>query len=146
MLAGHLVVRLDQRHGGNAPHAHNDLGPDERHLVAQVAHAGGDLLLLRVAVLRRAALYYIGYVDIAAAVQVDVVQHFIHQLAAAPHKGLSLLVLVLARPLPDEHDLCLGVAHPKDHMVPALAQLAGGAVQRGISQAFPVHHGCRLLL
>lgn len=54
VFLGNLEVGLNQAHGGNPPQAHDDLGPDQGHLVAQVADAGLLLQIQRIPVLRAA--------------------------------------------------------------------------------------------
>lgn len=74
-------------------------------LIFQPVDAGVLLLGQRVAVLGRPALDDVGDVDIPFPVEVDGLEHFIEQLAAAADEGLSLEVFVLAGALADEQYL-----------------------------------------
>ena len=113
--------------GGNASKADYDLGLDQPELLPQPRHAGFALGGQRVAVLGRAALDDVGDIAVLCAVKVDGKQVFVQQLAAAPHKGQTLLVLALAGAL--AHKQHLGVRHalPEHHVRPGGAQLAPGA-------------------
>ena len=76
-------------------------------LLPQPRHTGFALGGQRVTVLGRAALDDVGDIAVFAAVKVDGKQVFVQQLAAAPHKGQTLLILALAGSL--AHKQHLGV-------------------------------------
>ena len=57
-------------------------------------------------------------------------QQPVEQLAAAAHERQALAVLLLARPLADEHQVGRRVAHAEDHLRAALAEAAPGARRR----------------
>ena len=90
VLLGDLEVGLDEPHGGDAAQTYDDLGPDDGHLVAQVADAGVLLRIQGITVLRRTALDHVGDVHVLFSAQVNDLQHVVQQLATPAHKGLSL--------------------------------------------------------
>ena len=141
VLPGDLEVLLDELHGGDAPQTDDDLGPQQRHLVAEIVDAGVLLGVQGVPVLGRAALDDVGDVDVFRPVQVDDGEHLIQQLAAPAHEGLTLQVLVLPGALPHEQDLRVPDPHPEHHMGAGVRQRALLAAQAGLLQLFPVHHG-----
>ena len=64
VFLGDFDVRLDELHGGNATQAHQDLGPQQGELVAEIADAGLLFLGLGVPVHRGAAFHNIGDIHI----------------------------------------------------------------------------------
>ena len=78
-------------------------------------------------VLGRAAFDDVGNVAVFAPVQIDGKQVFVQQLAAAPHKGQTLLILILAGAF--AHKQNFGIFHTltEHHIGAGLAQLAAGA-------------------
>ena len=139
VLQRDLEIRTDQLHGTDAAEAHDDLGLHQRPLPPQEAAARVLLRIHRIAVLRRAALDGIGDVD-AAPVQSDHVQHVVQQLAAPPHKGLALHILVGAGGFSDKHDLRVRPSYAEHHVLPGVRQRAGMAVQALLPQRFPLVH------
>ena len=129
VLFGDLEILPDEAHGGNAAQADDDLGAEQRHLVAEIADAGLHLHVEGVPVLGRTAFDRIAD-EYLGPVQVDEGEHIVQQLARLAHEGLAGQILLFAGSLPDEHDL--GVPSPvaEDHVVPGLGQgalLAGEA-------------------
>ena len=96
-------------------------------LLPQPRHTGFALGGQRVAVLGRAALDDVGDIAVFAAVKVDGKQVFVQQLAAAPYKRQTLLVLALAGALAHKQHLSVRHALPEHHVRPGGAQLAPGA-------------------
>ena len=124
MLPGDFEIRLDETHGGDPPQTDDDLWTDEGHLVAKVVNTGVLLRIQRVPVLRRTAFDDVGDVHVFLPAQIDELQHLVQQLAAPPHKGLTLEVLIFAGALSNEHDLRVPDAHAEYHMVPGVRQRA----------------------
>ena len=142
MLLGDLKVLLDQAHRRHPADADDDGRAEDGHLVAQPADAGFDLPRGGVPVLGRAALHHIGDVDILLSGKPGVLQHLVQQLAAAPHKGLPLLVLVFSGALPNEQNFCPWGPHAEDHIAAGGCQAAVLALQHLFSQFVQifVHH------
>src|SRR5215216_6273991 len=102
-------VLVDDRLRGGATEAEYDLRLDRLDLALQVGVAGPDLTCLRLAVFHPAALldggtalHDVGQVDLLPG-QVHGGQDVVEQLARPPHEGQPSGVLVLPRPLADEH-------------------------------------------
>ena len=91
------------------PSVATSVGPDQLDLTEEVRLAGLDLLRLRVAIARRAALEHVRDVDVRAR-QSDPVQELLEQLAGLADEGNALLILVVAGRLADEHHLGVRVA------------------------------------
>ena len=138
VLLGDLQIRLDQLLPGDPPQAHQDLGPQQGELVAQVANAGFLLLRQGVPVLGRPALDDVGDVHVGVPVQVYSSQHLVQQLATPAHKGFPLQVFVFAGAFPHKHHLGLGVPHAKHHVVAGFAQPALPAGKAGFFQFVPM--------
>ena len=96
-------------------------------MLPQPGHTGFALSRLGVTVLRRAALDDVCNIAVLRAVKVDGKQIFVQQLAAAPHKGQTLLILILAGAF--AHKQNFGIFHTltEHHIGAGLAQLAAGA-------------------
>jgi hypothetical protein len=127
MLLGHGEILSDHPLGGNAAKADHDLWLQQAELLPQPGHTGFALSRLGVTVLRRAALDDVCNIAVLRAVKVDGKQIFVQQLAAAPHKGQTLLVLALAGALAHKQHLSVRHALPEHHVRPGGAQLAPGA-------------------
>ena len=140
MLPGDLEILPYQLHGRNAPQAHNDLGPQKRHLPPQIADAGVLFHIQRIPVLGRTALDDVGDVH-RLPLQADHFQHIIQQLPGGAHEGHALCVLVGPGSLTDEQDLRLSASHAEHHIFPRPAQGAGLAVFTFGFQFFPFGHG-----
>ena len=138
MLFGDLQVRLNQLLARDASQTHQDLGPQQGELVAQVADAGILLSGQGVPVLGRAALDNVGDVHVGVPVQVHGGQHFVQQLSAPAHKGFTLQVLVFTGAFSHEHHFGFGISHPEHHMVPRLAQGTFFTGQTGLLQFLPM--------
>ena len=127
MLLGHGEILSDHPLGGNAAKADHDLWLQQAELLPQPGHTGFALSRLGVTVLRRAALDDVCNIAVLRAVKVDGKQIFVQQLAAAPHKGQTLLILILAGAF--AHKQNFGIFHTltEHHIGAGLAQLAAGA-------------------
>ena len=145
VLPGDLEVLLDELHGGDAPQTDDDLGPQQRHLVAEIVDAGVLLGVQGVPVLGRAALDDVADVHVLLPAQPDEGEHLIQQLPRLAHKGDALLVLVLPGALPHHHDLRVVRACPEHHMGAGVRQGAPLAVPARLLQLFPAPHGPPLL-
>ena len=86
------------------PEGRDDPRLDQLDLAEEVALAGGDLLGLGIAVPRRAALQDVAHPHVVAR-QPDPVQELAEQLAGRTDERHTLLVLVEARGLADEHQV-----------------------------------------
>jgi hypothetical protein len=106
-----------------APQCHHQLGLDQLDLPVQVRLAGFDLLGQRVAIARRTALDDVGDKDLRA-FQANTLEQFIEKVACRPHEREALLILVEARGLTDEHDLCIRRAHTGHRLGPSPVQEA----------------------
>ena len=139
VLPGDAIVLPDEAHGGDAAQADDDLGPDEGHLVAEIADAGILLGVQGVTVVGGTALDDVGDVHVFLPVQVDELQHVVQQLARPAHKGLALQVLVLPGALAHEQDLRVPAAHAEHHVMPSIRQGAPLTAHAGLLQGVPVH-------
>ena len=63
----------------------------------------------------------------------------VEQLAAAPYKGLALLVLTGTGAFTHKHNLCCGNPLPEHDMGAGVAQCAAAAVQTFILQCLQIH-------
>ena len=79
--------------------------------------------------MRRAAFYNVGNINIFAAVKINGVQIAVQQLAAAPHKGQALFVLLCAGALADKQHLGIRHALAKHHMAALGTKGASAALQ-----------------
>ena len=95
------------------PSVHTTLRADQLHLCEEVPLAGLDLLGLRVAVPRRAALEHIGDVDVGPR-EPDRLEQPLEHLPGLADERRALLVLVEAGRLADEHQVGVRVAR-SDH-------------------------------
>ena len=134
VLLCHLKILLDQADGSHPADADDDGGAEDGGLVAQPPHTGCNLVRGGIPVLGRAALDHIGDVDVPLAGEAGVLQHLIHQLVAAPHKGLPLEVLVFPGAFAYQHDFCPWGAYAKHHVVPGGAKAAALALQHLLPQ------------
>jgi hypothetical protein len=100
---------------------------DQLDLAEQVALACLDLDRLGVTVPRGPALQHVGDEHLPA-LQADLFQQLVEQLAGASYERLALLVLVEARRLADEHQVCVRVAGAEHDVRAALGQRALRAV------------------
>ncbi len=115
---------------------HHEGGVEDLQLAAQEGRAGGHLVRLRVAVAGRPALHDVGDEDVLAA-PADQRQELLQEAAGGAHEGTAEAVLVLAGPLPHEHDLRVRVtltrhglgALLREAAAPAGADLAGDGVE-----------------
>ena len=99
---------------------------DQLDLPEEVRLAGLDLLGLRVAVAGRAALEHVRDVDVRAR-ETDPVQQLLEQLAGLADERHTLLVLVEAGRLADEHQLGVRVAGAEDDLRPRRRERAARA-------------------
>jgi small subunit ribosomal protein S1 len=108
---------------------HQDhLGLDRIDLPLQEGLARVDLVGSGVAVLRRPALHHVGDVHLGSLQTEHVHQHLVEHLPGRPHEGLPGAVLLLPGPLPDDHEVGLGVSDAVDDVATPLAEPAAGAV------------------
>src|SRR5829696_6135796 len=107
---GDAEVLVYDRFRGGPPETEHDLRLYSLDLALQVGIAGPDLTRLRLAVFHPAALldggaalHDVGQVNLLPG-QVHGGQDVVEQLARPPHEGQPSGVLVLPRPLADEHE------------------------------------------
>src|SRR5581483_11696927 len=111
----------------------DDDGLDQLDLAEEMALAGLDLVRLRVAVARRAALEDVRDVDVCAC-EADLCEQLLEQLAGLADERQALLVLVETGRLADEHQVGVRIAGAEDDLRPPLCEAAAGAAGNG----FPV--------
>src|SRR3712207_4503218 len=128
--------------GGGATGAEDDLRPYRLHLSLEVDVAGPDLTRPRLAVLhasplldRCPALDDVREVDVLTS-KTNCRKDVVEQLAGPPDERQPGGVLVLARPLADEHQRRIGIAGPEDRVRPAESQVAPGADRDLTGQLF----------
>ena len=102
---------------------------DELDLLEEVALARLDLVGLRVAVPRRAALDHVGDVDVLAR-EADSGEELVEELPGLADERIALLVLVEAGRLAHEHEVGGGIAHAEDDLRPPRRELAACASRR----------------
>ena len=107
----------------------DDARLDELDLAHEVLRAVLDLPRQRVAVAGRPAAQDVGDEDIGAR-EPDLSEQLVEQLAGGAHERDSLLVLLRARRLPDEHEVGVGVAGSED-------DLRAGARELGAARTDP---------
>ena len=100
----------------------DDARLDQLDLAEEVRLAGLDLVRLRVAVARRAALQDVRDVDVAARVRPIPSSRLLEQLARLADERDALLVLVEAGRLADEHQVGVRVARAEDDLGAALGE------------------------
>ena len=104
----------------------DELRLDQLDLPEEVRLARLDLVGLRIAVPRRAALDHVGDVDVGA-LEADPGEQLLEQLPRLADEGDALLVLVEARRLADEHQLGVGVPRAEHDLRPPLGEPAARA-------------------
>ncbi len=112
---------------------------DQLELTTQVALAGLDLVVPRVAVAGRSALDHVGDVHLFA-VEPDLAEQILEQPPRGPDEGQTLLVLVKAGTLPDEHQVGLGVAVAEHDLGAGLAEGAGSACRSTAGEFVELSH------
>src|SRR5205085_8544094 len=105
---------------------------DQLHLLGEPRAARLDLVGERIAVPRRPALHDVRDVDVLAAGS-DLREHAVEELPGGADERLPLLVLVVARPLADAHQVRVVVADPVDDLRASLCEPAGYA-DRGLER------------
>src|SRR5439155_9344717 len=128
--------------GGEVPQRHDDPGLDVLDRAVQVRPARFELVGEGIPVPRRAAPDAVRDVHVLAA-KADLTEQAVEQLAGRAHERLALLVLVVARRLPDEHEAGLRIAGAEHDLGPALRQPAAGAGRSLPSQLFQRHDHAR---
>jgi hypothetical protein len=119
-----------QELGREVPQGADDARLDQLHLAQEVLVAVLDLLGMGIAVAGRAALQRVADEDVAA-LQPDLLEQLVQQLAGLADERQPLLVLVAAGRLPDEHQVGVGVARAEDHGGAGRGELgAAGAIPR----------------
>src|SRR5215210_5523043 len=94
---------------------------DELDLAEEVGAALLDLLGKRIAVAGRAALDHVGDEHLVA-LEPDLLEQAIQELAGATDEGLALPILLRSRGLADEHELGVGVARAEHELRARLGQ------------------------
>src|SRR5215210_8101147 len=132
-VLGDPEVLVDDRLGGGTAEAEDDLRLYRFYLALQVGIAGPYLTRPRLAVLhpsplldRGPALDDVGEVDLLTG-KVHRREDVVEELAGPPYERQARSVLVLPRPLADEHERRVRVARPEDGVGPAEGQVALGA-------------------
>src|SRR5262250_877925 len=116
-------VGPEQRLSRELPQRHDDRWADGVQLRLEEGLAGGDLVRLRVAVSRRAALHDVADVDLVAAVP-HRGDHLRQQLSRRADEGDALVVLLGAGTLADEDQPGLRISHAEDEVLRPRAELA----------------------
>lgn len=102
----------------------DQLRPDHLNLLHQERLTGFNLVRLRVAVVRRAALDDIGDVNLVPR-KARRSEQIVKEFARSAHERLAFLIFVEPGRLAYEHDTCVWIADPEDDLCPAqLSQLA----------------------
>ncbi len=117
---GHGLVQAEQAARRHRAQRDNRLRLDHGDLAQQERRAGFDLLALRRAVSRRAALHDVRDIHLLA-LQAHGLDHLVEQLPGASDERTPLLVFVRARAFADEHQLGVGIAFAEDDGLPSLA-------------------------
>ena len=119
----------------------DELRLDQLDLPEQVRLAGGDLLGLRVPVLRRSALENVRNHDVGA-LEADAAEQLVEQLARLADERDALLILVETGRLTDEHEVGVRVAGAEDNLRSSLREgttrAAGRLVRIGPKGTCPV--------
>src|SRR6266540_897814 len=111
---------------GEVPERRDQLRLDQLDLAEEVRLAGLDLVRLRIAVARRAALDHVRDVHVLAR-QADPLEELVEELARLADERIALLVFVEARGLPDEQEVCVGVSDAENDLRAARRQPAARA-------------------
>jgi hypothetical protein len=122
--AGDAALGAGQQLGGEVAEGADHAWLDQLHLPVQVGLAGVDLALLGVAVARRPALEHVGDEDVGA-LQADLAQQLVQQLARPADEGQPLEILLLTGGLAYEHQVGVRVAGAEHH--PGAAQVQRAA-------------------
>ena len=140
VIARDAKLRVDDRLGGDAAEADDELRAAQRDLPPEPLGARLLLHAEGVAVPGRAALDDVRDID-HAAVQVDHPEHVVQELPRGADEGLALQILLLAGALADEHELGVFPADAEDQIVPRAAERAAPAVRAIAFQSLPGIHG-----
>jgi hypothetical protein len=114
----------------------SDARPDGGDLAVEELAAGGGLVGERGAVLGGAALDDVADVDAAPGGAEALLDHLGQQLTRAADEGEAPPVFFGAGPLPDEHEIGLGIPVAEDDLRAPVAKPAAGAVAEGGSHLF----------
>ena len=123
---------------GDFAQQHDDPGPNQRHLLAQIVQARLGLVRLGIAVLRRTALDHVADVHVGA-LDADGVDHPRQQFARAADEGPAQPILLLPRALADEHQRGVGVALAGHDVAAVLAEPAFAAILQFLGKLGPRH-------
>src|SRR6266404_2013412 len=109
-----------------ATKGHDEGRVEDLELALEIGRAGGDLVGLRIAIVRGPALDDVRDEDLVPS-PAERGEELDEQVAGPPDERTALAVLVLARSLPDEDDLRVGVALTWHGPRPCLVEPAAGA-------------------
>ncbi len=123
-------IRLEKELRCEIADGHHHQRVDEHQLAAQITLARLGLGWEGVPVARRAALEGVGYIDVAIAVEPDLLEEAVEQLPGGADERKPLLVLVVAGGLSDHHHRRIRRASGEHRLGPRLAKVAGDAHRR----------------
>ena len=106
---------VQQRPRGEGPQAADVFGLNDLQLAFVEALAVGDLVVGRIAVLRRAAFEHVQNEDVFA-LQSTGFDDLVQQLTSSAYEGLALPVLIGPRSLAEEADARLGIPDAEDRL------------------------------
>ena len=145
VLAGDPQIWLDQLHARDPAKGDDDPRADQARLLPEISDTAVLLILLRVAVLRRAAFDDVGDVDVFVTVEIDGIEHFVQQLSRSADKGLAFEVLLLARTFADEQDARIRFSYSENNVVPTFAQPALRTAQTSFFDFLPSAQNLHLI-
>src|SRR5262245_35506697 len=105
---------LQKRLDGKLTQGDNNSWPNEINLLLEERLAGCDLIRLRIASFRRPTLHDISDINALALPSHSFRKDIVEQLPRSSHERLPLQIFVTTRSFTDEHQLGVGIAHPKD--------------------------------
>ena len=130
---GDSGLAVEERLGRDVAQRAEELRLDELDLLHQVGHAGGHLVELGRAVVRRAALENVGDVH-PIPLHPDLHERLRQELTGPTDEGLALKILIAAGRLAHEHERRVQGAHSEHHLRPRLAQPALRALHHGLHE------------
>ncbi len=120
---GDALLGVEQQLRREVAQRHDDARADQLELTVEPGCARLDLVGLRIAVARRAALHDVGDVHVVAR-EAHALDELGEELAGATDEGLALEVFLLARALADEQQVGVGTADAEHHLRPPRRELA----------------------